>query len=74
MTARMEKRKTYDGSFKAAIVIEYIDDKSNLTSIANKYNVHPNQIKNWKCQLLKHASLVLDDRRVNRRQLDDRSV
>ena len=63
----MEKRKTYDGAFKAAVVLEYIGGKSDLTAIANKYQVHPNQIKNWKCRLLKHASLILDDRRQNRR-------
>ena len=64
----MDKRRTYDGSFKAAVVIEYMGGKSDLESLAGKYNVHPNQIKNWKSLLLKRASLILNDRRQNRRE------
>ncbi len=58
-----EKRRTYDGLFKARVVCEWINGKRSLTELADKYHLHPNQIKNWKMTLLKRASHVLDDRR-----------
>lgn len=57
------KRKTYKGSFKAKVVSEFINRKMGLKELAEKYEVHPNQIKNWKSLLLKRAHIILDDRR-----------
>jgi transposase-like protein len=57
------KRKTYEGLFKARVVSEWINGKINLNELAERYSVHPNQIKNWKSLLLKGASQVLDDKR-----------
>jgi len=59
----MKKRKTYSGSFKAAVVREFINSSVTLEELAKKYRVHPNQIKNWKSLLLKEAPRVFDDRR-----------
>jgi transposase-like protein len=57
------KRKTYEGLFKARVVSEWISGKRNLNELAERYSIHPNQIKNWKSLLLKGASQVLDDKR-----------
>lgn len=57
------KRNTYSGSFKAQIVSELINGKRSLKELAEYYNVHPNQIKNWKSILLKRASDTLEDKR-----------
>ncbi|HPG39459.1 MAG TPA: transposase [bacterium] len=62
----MKKRKIYDGTFKAAVVKQLILGKSSLTELAAMYDVHPNQIKNWKSQLLKKADIVLSDQRKRR--------
>jgi transposase len=59
----MDKRKTYSGSFKARVVIEFLCDKTRLEELAAKYQVHPNQIKNWKTILFKRAHLIFVDRR-----------
>jgi hypothetical protein len=42
---RTWKLKTYDGTFKATVVLEYIDGKSELTAIADKYQLHPIRLK-----------------------------
>jgi transposase len=57
------KRKLYDGYFKAQVVSEWINNKASLKELAERYDVHPNQIKNWKSLLLKGASYVLEDKR-----------
>jgi transposase len=59
----MDKRKTYSGSFKARVVIEFLGGKIRLEELAEKYQVHPNQIKNWKTLLYKRAHLIFVDRR-----------
>ncbi len=63
----MRKRKTYAGSFKVMVVLEYMEGKKSLADLAAQYQLHPNQIKNWKSLLLKRAHLILDDRRHDRK-------
>jgi len=57
------KRRSYDGLFKARVVSEWINGRGSLRELAERYDVHPNQIKNWKSLLLKRAGVVLDDKR-----------
>ncbi|MBI5602683.1 MAG: helix-turn-helix domain-containing protein [Deltaproteobacteria bacterium] len=59
----MNKRKTYTGDFKAKVVLELIRNRKSLTELAAQYELHPNQIKNWKSLLLKQAVKLLDDKR-----------
>ncbi|MBU1053534.1 MAG: transposase [Proteobacteria bacterium] len=63
----MNKRKTYTGDFKAKVVLELINNKKNLKELAVRYELHPNQIKNWKSLFLKEAVNVFDDKRRIRR-------
>jgi len=62
----MRKRKTYSGSFKARIISDLILGRKELNELANYYEIHPNQIKNWKSLLLKRAHIIFDDRRHNK--------
>lgn len=59
----MNKRKTYTGDFKAKVVLELIRNRKSLTELAAQYELHPNQIKNWKSLLLKQAGKLFDDKR-----------
>jgi transposase-like protein len=59
----LTKRKTYTSEFKARVVLEYIDGRKSLIELANLYDVHPNQIKNWKSYFMKQAISVFEDRR-----------
>ena len=67
-------RKSYDGLFKARIVSEWINGQRSLNELAEFYDVHPNQIKNWKSILLKRASLLLEDKRRSKADLSVRAV
>jgi transposase len=62
----MKKRKTYSGTFKARVISDLLLGKKELEELANDYQLHPNQIKNWKTLLFKRAHIILDDRRHNR--------
>ena len=61
------KRKTYSGKFKAKVVAELLTGKKELDQLAREHNLHPNQIKNWKSYLLKHAGEVLADKRMGKK-------
>ena len=56
MTRR--KRKTYDDAFKAKIALEAIKETETLSELASRYDVHPNQIRNWKNEFLENAAIV----------------
>lgn len=66
----MKKRKQYSGEFKAKVVKEFTQTnrKMEIEALAEKYQVHPNQIRNWKCQLFKQAHLIFDDRRLIKKE------
>lgn len=59
----MKVRNSYSGAFKARIVRAWINGDKNLLELAEEYELHPNQIKNWKSSLLKQAEKVLEDKR-----------
>jgi transposase len=48
-------RKRHDKVFKAKVALEALREESSLQEWAEKYEVHPNQISQWKRQLLDGA-------------------
>lgn len=50
-------RKVYDGAFKARVVLEVHRGEKTLAEIASEYEIHPNQIVQWK----KHVINALPD-------------
>lgn len=51
-------RKKRSAEEKAMIALEALKEDRPLREIAEKYGVHPNQISNWKRQLLEGAGDV----------------
>jgi transposase-like protein len=63
----MKTRKVYLGEFKARVVLELLRGKKNLSELAAEYELHPNQIKNWKSYFLKQAPVIFEDKRISKR-------
>jgi putative transposase len=50
-----KKRRRFTDTFKAQVAIEAIKGVKTLAELAAEYQVHPNQISDWKRQLLAGA-------------------
>src|SRR5713226_7955210 len=60
------QRKQYTGAFKAKIALEAIKGQRTVQELATTYGVHPNQITNWKKQLIAAAGDVFSGARERR--------
>ncbi|WP_095522519.1 transposase [Sediminispirochaeta smaragdinae] len=52
-----KRRRKFTSEQKFQIVIEAIKGERQISEIAAQYQVHPNQISNWKKQFLKREQL-----------------
>lgn len=53
-----KKRRTFSAEKKFSIVLEAIKGQRQISEIAAEFDVHPNQITNWKHQFLENGSSV----------------
>jgi transposase-like protein len=51
-------RKRYRGEFKAKVALEALKEQKTLNELASDFGVHPNQIGQWKKQLLDGSKVV----------------
>jgi transposase-like protein len=70
----MKKRKSYSGEFKSNLVLHLIRGRGSLSELAQQYQIHPNQLKNWKSQFLKCAVIVLEDKRRRKKECPGRML
>jgi transposase len=55
-------RRNHTAAFKAKVALAAIKGELTLSDLAQHFDVHPNQIAQWKAQLLEGASGVFDGR------------
>ena len=56
-------RKNHSARFKAKVALEAIKGVKSLSELASKYEVHPNQIRQWKQLLLDQIPELFVDKR-----------
>ncbi len=59
-------RKSYDATFRAKVALESVKGEKTLAELSSEFSVHPNQIRNWRKQLLEMLPDLFTDRRKKR--------
>ena len=56
-------RRNHGAVFKAKVALEAVKGEQTLVELAERFQVHPNQIAEWKKQLQERASEIFDKER-----------
>ncbi len=51
-------RRNHSAAFKAKVALAAVKGDQTLAALAERYDVHPNQITQWKTELLQRAAEV----------------
>lgn len=57
----IKNRKNYKAEFKAKVAMEAVAGRRTINEIAKEYELHPNQISQWKKQFLEAAPRVFEN-------------
>ena len=55
------KRRNHSPTFKAQVAVAALKGDKTLAELAQQYDVHPNQITDWKSQLMERSAQVFGD-------------
>jgi transposase-like protein len=67
-------RKTHDSAFKAKVAFEAAKGEKTITEIASEFSVHPNQIRQWRTQLLEQLPEMFSHRKSQQAKAQDELV
>jgi len=64
------KRRKFSSKFKTKVVLEAIKERHTLSELAEKHELHPNQITTWKKEFLNNAEEVFTKKTSKKNNTD----
>jgi transposase len=64
-------RRNHSPAFKAKVALEALKGEQTLSELSTRFQIHPNQITEWKRQLLDRAPEVFDKGKTIEPDVDD---
>jgi transposase len=61
--AMSKKRRNLSSELKSRVALEAVREGRTVNEIASQYGVHPNQVRDWKKQLLAGSTGLFEGRR-----------
>ena len=71
MTTTKRNRRNFSADFKTKVVLEALKERNTIEELAKKYELHPNQVTNWKKEFLDQASTVFGSGKENRSKSEE---
>lgn len=65
------ERRKFSAAFKAKVVLEALKEKETLQQLSSKFEVHVNQITQWKREFLNHAEDVFRTKKADEKSADE---
>ena len=63
-------RRNHSPAFKAKVALLAVRGELTVAELAKKFDVHPNQVTQWKQQLLENVTLAFDGSSVKTEEVD----
>jgi transposase-like protein len=64
-------RRQFDSSFKTKVVIEALRERKTLTDLCKEYDLHPNQISDWKKLIMGEIPSIFDSSSTKHKKSQD---
>ena len=69
-----KSRRKFTAAFKAQVAIEALKEQETLAELAKRFEVHPNQIGQWKREFLKNSSKAFEGKKENDSETDQKEL
>lgn len=63
-----KKRKRYSAQFKFQVALEAVKGLKTVNQLASEHELHPNQVSQWKRQLLEEGATIFDNGMAQQQQ------
>lgn len=64
-----KNRRMHDDAFKVKVVLESLKEDQTLAELSSKYEIHANQISQWRKRFLENASRIFSGNKSEQEQI-----